>query len=53
MEGCHNCRVVVDSSQKTVRLYKGDEEVDLPEGFTARLHGTLRVAWERKHAKSV
>jgi anti-sigma factor RsiW len=52
MEGCHNCRVVVDSIQKTIRLYKGDEEVDLPEGFQARLHGTLRDAWERKHGKT-
>ena len=52
MEGCENCRVVVDTIQKTVRLYKGDVEVDLPEGFHARLHGNLRDAWERKHGKT-
>ena len=53
MEGCENCRVVVDTIQKTVHLYKGDEEVDLPSGFHQRLHGNLRDAWERKHGKAV
>jgi len=53
MEGCENCRVVVDTIQKTVHLYKGDQEVDLPEGFQARLHGTLREAWAHRHGKAV
>jgi|GEM_PF-2282333 hypothetical protein len=28
-------------------------EVDLPAGFHARLHGTLRDTWELKHGKTV
>jgi anti-sigma factor RsiW len=53
MEGCPDCRVVVDSIQKTVRLFRGEEEVDLPDGFHEKLHGTLREAWARRHGKAM
>lgn len=49
MEGCENCRVVVNTTNKTVQLYKGDELLEeLPADFKERLHGSLRDAWMRK-----
>jgi hypothetical protein len=52
MEGCENCRVVVDSARKTIAFYKGDQLVqELPPDFQVRLHGTLRDAWERRQGK--
>ena len=53
MEGCENCRVVLDTTRRTIDLYRGDELVPLPESFHARLHDTLRRAWERKRGKPV
>lgn len=50
MDGCENCRVVVDSARKTIAFYKGDELVqELPPDFSVRLHGSLRQAWKKKH----
>ena len=50
MEGCANCRVVVDSTRRTISLYKGDDLVqELTPDFQARLHGSLREAWKRSH----
>ncbi|MBK9579240.1 MAG: zf-HC2 domain-containing protein [Fibrobacterota bacterium] len=51
MEGCENCRVVVDTTRRTVQLFKGDELLEeLPADFKERLHGSLRDAWIRKNA---
>lgn len=52
MEGCENCRVVVDTTARTVQLYKGDELLEeLPADFKERLHGSLRDAWVRKNSR--
>lgn len=42
LAGCENCRVVVDTLQKTVYLYQAtSEQVPLPEGLRKRLFHRL------------
>lgn len=42
LAGCENCRVVVDTLQKTVYLYQAtSEQVPLPEGLRERLFHRL------------
>lgn len=51
MEGCSNCRVVVNTASRTVQLFRGEEPIELSPEFHARLHGSLREAWMRKFGK--
>lgn len=51
MEGCDNCRVVVDSTRRTIQFYKGDHLLEeLPAEFERKLHGSLREAWAKNRA---
>jgi anti-sigma factor (TIGR02949 family) len=43
---CPDCWVIVDTTQKTLKIYKGLEPEPLPNGLRARLMGAL----ERKMA---
>jgi len=40
---CENCRIVVDTLQKTIRLYRTAPDPELPEMVRARLYTTLRL----------
>lgn len=51
MDGCPNCRLVVDTAQRTVQLFRGEEPIELSQDFHQRLHASLRDAWKRKFAK--
>ena len=48
LEDCDPCQVVVDNIRKTIKLYKGDAEISLPEEFKSRLHNLLRDNWKNK-----
>jgi anti-sigma factor RsiW len=41
--GCDNCRIVLDTLRRTVALYRGLPQPELPEGFRERLYATLRL----------
>jgi anti-sigma factor (TIGR02949 family) len=44
LEDCENCRVVVDSLQKTVSLYReSNANVECPEDIRQRLFHTLNL----------
>jgi anti-sigma factor RsiW len=38
---CEDCRVIVDTTRKTIEIYCHAEPVPLPEDFAARLHEAL------------
>lgn len=46
LDHCRPCRIVVDTVRKTVTLYRGDEQYELPAEFRDRLHRTLRERWK-------
>lgn len=48
---CDACRVVVDSVRKTVRLYRGEQPIELPEAFRSRLHHELRSRWKQQRGE--
>lgn len=43
LEGCENCRAVVDTLRKTIQLYHTLPQPDLPEGVRQRLIHTLSL----------
>ena len=43
LEGCENCRAVVDTLRKTIELYHTLPQPDLPEGARQRLIHTLNL----------
>ncbi|MBI1798725.1 MAG: zf-HC2 domain-containing protein [Candidatus Eisenbacteria bacterium] len=42
---CHNCRVEVDSVQKTIVLYRADRQIATPPAVSARLRELLELAY--------
>jgi anti-sigma factor RsiW len=50
MAECDRCRVVVDSLKKTIRVYKDNAEVPIPQEFRDALDKALRKKWEEKFA---
>ncbi len=43
LEGCENCKAVVDTLRKTIQLYHTLPQPDLPEGVRQRLFHTLNL----------
>ncbi|HEY1866312.1 MAG TPA: anti-sigma factor [Candidatus Acidoferrales bacterium] len=41
LAGCEDCRVIVDTTRKTIEIYCNAEPVPLPEDVAARLHEAL------------
>ena len=41
LEGCENCRIVVDTMKKTVYLYQSTSEPDMPADVRERLFKRL------------
>jgi anti-sigma factor RsiW len=48
MKGCNPCQVVIDNIRRTIRLYKGNQEVELPAEFRRKLHHTLAATWKQR-----
>lgn len=46
LEGCHNCRVVVNTLQHTIELYHTYPQEEVPEEVRTRLYKTIRLAKE-------
>ncbi|MEK7393506.1 MAG: hypothetical protein RL173_1819 [Fibrobacterota bacterium] len=49
MATCEKCRVVVNSSRRTIELYRENDQVaEIPVDVQTRLHGALHQAWMAK-----
>ena len=48
LEGCEDCRVVVDTLRKTVELVHDLPQPDLPDGARERLYKSLDLADQLK-----
>jgi len=38
---CHECHVVMDTTKKTIEIYRDNELYELPEGLRNRLHDAI------------
>jgi len=41
MDGCDNCQVVIDTLRKTIVLYRGMPQPDMPDNVRQRLYKAL------------
>jgi anti-sigma factor RsiW len=48
LAGCDDCRVLVDTTQKTITLYRRQAPVELPEGAMTRLRQVLDASGCRR-----
>lgn len=48
LEDCEHCRIVVDTTRKTVEIYCNTEPRPLPEG----VHERLQRAWAEKSSRN-
>ncbi|HET9840211.1 MAG TPA: zf-HC2 domain-containing protein [Candidatus Angelobacter sp.] len=46
---CHECHVVVNTTQKTIEIYRDNQLYELPEALRTRLHQAIMVKC-RKHS---
>jgi anti-sigma factor RsiW len=44
---CDRCRIVLDTTQRTIQLNRSQTPMELPEGVTRRLHAVLRARWNK------
>jgi predicted anti-sigma-YlaC factor YlaD len=49
---CPNCRVMLDSLTKTVRVYCADKEERLPEALSKKLRAACEKKWDTKNSKT-
>jgi anti-sigma factor RsiW len=38
---CHECHVVMNTTKKTIEIYRDNELYELPEGLRSRLHDAI------------
>lgn len=48
LRGCNPCQIVVDNIRQTIRLYKAEEQFELPPTLHHRLARLLREKWKGK-----
>jgi RNA polymerase sigma-70 factor, ECF subfamily len=48
LQGCNPCQIVVDNIRQTIRLYKAEEQFELPAKLHERLSRVLREQWKGK-----
>jgi len=48
LERCEDCRIIVDTTRKTIEIYCKAEPVPLPDDVRVRLHETLMRRLIRK-----
>jgi anti-sigma factor RsiW len=52
LSGCTDCRMVVDTTRKTIQIFCNSEPVPLPEDVRHRLHAALLDRFRRR-AKTI
>lgn len=45
LKGCRNCRLIVDTTRKTIQIYCDGRLFELPHEVRQRLHEVLRRRW--------
>ena len=51
LSSCHHCEVVVDTTRKTIDIYRGQEPYDFPEDVAARLRSAVMERCRKGAAK--
>jgi anti-sigma factor RsiW len=51
LEGCQNCRIMVDTLKQTVVLCREGKRESLPPEIESRLNDAIRKRWEKKFGK--
>jgi len=52
LEGCEPCRVVVDTTKKTITLFKENLPYEIPLEVQDRLQRVLRERWKNRATSS-
>ncbi len=50
LKRCEDCRLIVDTTRKTIEIYCNAEPIPIPEDVRTRLHQTLLQKCSRKPA---
>ena len=45
LKDCDQCRIVLDTTKKTIEIYRDQTPMDLPEDVRSRLRASLRALW--------
>ncbi len=48
LERCQDCRVIVDTTRKTIQIYYNTQPLPLPEDVRQRLHQALKSRLSRR-----
>lgn len=46
LQGCNPCQIVVDNIRQTIKLYRAEEQFELPDTLHDRLSKALREQWK-------
>ena len=47
LKGCDRCRIVLDTTKKTIEIYRDQTPMDLPVDVRDRLHASIRSRWRK------
>lgn len=51
LSSCHHCEVVVDTTRKTIDIYRGQQPYDFPEDLASRLRTAVLARCEKSAIK--
>lgn len=46
---CHECHVVMNTTKKTIEIYRDNEVYELPEDLRSRLHQAIMTKCRKTH----
>ena len=46
---CHECHVVMNTTQKTIEIYRDNQVYELPEDLRNRLHQAIMTKCKKSH----
>ena len=46
---CHECHVVMNTTKKTIEIYRDNEVYELPEDLRSRLHQAILAKCKKSH----
>ncbi len=52
LKDCDRCRVVIDTTRKTITLYRDQDPIEIPSQVRDRLHQAIRSHWKQPHKNS-
>jgi predicted anti-sigma-YlaC factor YlaD len=47
LKGCERCRIVLDTTRKTITLFCDQDPVEIPSEVRDRLHRLIRSNWNK------